>query len=134
MSSVYAWVDVDKEERLENIWCGKKFHAGLVTPPWSQDALQDYDPAARKAIVQLFACDDFCQMARRDMVRVSAWELSRRANCLPWNIDGTWEHVSLMWRLVEPAPGVVWQYAMGTIAAKGLMLGVAMGYASSGDS
>ena len=58
-----------------------------LTPPWSADALQDYDPAARKTVVRLFASEDFCQMARRDMLRVSAWELSRRAfNKARWRI------------------------------------------------
>ena len=49
----------------------KDAHDDALTPPWSADALQDYDPAARKSLVQLFATGDFCQMLRRDMVRVS---------------------------------------------------------------
>ena len=96
-------------------------HDDALTPPWSVDALQDYDPAARKAIVQLFACDDFCQMARRDMVRVSAWELARRSNSVAWGFQGAWDSVSLMWRLVEPVVGHdvardALSSAMGTLA------------------
>ncbi|MBO7673756.1 MAG: hypothetical protein J6S63_01950, partial [Atopobiaceae bacterium] len=96
-------------------------HDDALTPPWSVDALQDYDPAARKALVALFATDDFCQMARRDMVRVSAWELSRRSNSVAWGFQGAWESVSLMWRLVEPVVGHdvardALSSAMGTLA------------------
>ena len=80
-------------------------HGDALTPPWSADALQDYDAAARKAMVQLFATEDFSQMARRDMVRACAWELSRRSYSVAWGFEGAWEHVSLMWRLVEPSLG-----------------------------
>ena len=92
-----------------------------LTPPWSADALQDYDPAARKAVVRLFASEDFCQIARRDMLRVSAWELSRRADGVRYSVDSSWESVSLMWRLVEPVVGHdvardALSSAMGTLA------------------
>ena len=96
-------------------------HDDALTPPWSVDALQDYDPAARKALVNLFATDDFCQMLRRDMVRVSAWELARRSNSIAWGFEGSWDSVSLMWRLVEPVVGHdvardALSSAMGTLA------------------
>ncbi|MBR3313057.1 MAG: hypothetical protein IKG18_02845 [Atopobiaceae bacterium] len=96
-------------------------HDDALTPPWSVDALQDYDSAARKALVALFATDDFCQMARRDMLRVSAWELARRSNSIAWCFQGSWESVSLMWRLVEPVVGHdaardALSSAMGTLA------------------
>ena len=92
-----------------------------LTPPWSADALQDYDPAARKTVIRLFASEDFCQMAHRDMLRVNAWELSRRADGVRYSVDGSWESVSLMWKLVEPVVGHdvardALSSAMGTLA------------------
>ena len=48
---------------------------------------------------------DFREMCKRDMVRVESWAASRMGANAKWNLSGTWEHASLVWRLVEPTMG-----------------------------
>lgn len=76
-----------------------------LTPPWSRQPLQDYDAKGRAAVVALLNSGDFREMCKRDMVRVEAWAASRMGANAKWNLSGTWEHVSLVWRLVEPNMG-----------------------------
>ena len=76
-----------------------------LTPPWSRQPLQDYDAKGRAAVVALLNSGDFREMCKRDMVRVEAWAASRMGGNAKWNLSGTWEHASLVWRLVEPTMG-----------------------------
>ena len=76
-----------------------------LTPPWSARPLHEYDSRGRAAVVSLMACDDFLEMCKRDMVRVEPWAASRMGGSARWNLCGTWEHVSPVWRMVEPAVG-----------------------------
>ena len=76
-----------------------------LTPPWSRHALQDYDGKGRAALVALLNTGDFREMCKRDMVRVEAWAASRMGANAKWSLSGAWEHVSLVWRLVEPTMG-----------------------------
>lgn len=76
-----------------------------LTPPWSRQPLQAYDSKGRAAVVALLGCGDFREMCKRDMVRVEAWAASRMGANARWNLSGTWEQVSLVWKLVEPTMG-----------------------------
>ena len=76
-----------------------------LTPPWSRQPLQDYDAKGRAAVVALLNSRDFREMCKRDMVRVESWAASRMGANAKWNLSGTWEHASLVWRLVEPTMG-----------------------------
>ncbi|MBR1830023.1 MAG: PcfJ domain-containing protein, partial [Atopobiaceae bacterium] len=76
-----------------------------LTPPWSARPLQDYDTKGRAAVVALLNSGDFREMCKRDMVRVEPWAASRMGSNARWNLSGTWEHVGLVWRLVEPVMG-----------------------------
>ena len=76
-----------------------------LTPPWSRQPLQDYDAKGRAAVVALLNSGDFREMCKRDMVRVEAPSLSRLGANARWSLGGTWEHASLVWRLVEPTMG-----------------------------
>ena len=76
-----------------------------LTPPWSRQPLQDYDAKGRAAVVALLNSGDFREMCKRDMVRVESWAASRMGANAKWNLSGTWEHASLVWRLVEPTMG-----------------------------
>ena len=76
-----------------------------LTPPWSRSALQAYDSKGRAAVVALLNSGDFREMCKRDMVRVEAWAASRMGANARWNLSGTWEQVSLVWKLVEPTMG-----------------------------
>lgn len=76
-----------------------------LTPPWSRQPLQAYDSKGRAAVVALLNSGDFREMCKRDMVRVEAWTASRMGANARWNLSGTWEQVSLVWKLVEPTMG-----------------------------
>mgnify|MGYP000936790162 CR=1 FL=1 len=76
-----------------------------LTPPWSRSALQAYDSKGRAAVVALLNSGDFREMCKRDMARVEAWTVSRMGANARWNLSGTWEQVSLVWKLVEPTMG-----------------------------
>ena len=76
-----------------------------LTPPWSRQPLQAYDSKGRAAVVALLNSGDFREMCKRDMVRVEAWAASRMGANARWNLSGTWEQVSLVWKLVEPTMG-----------------------------
>ena len=76
-----------------------------LTPPWSRQPLQDYDAKGRAALVAMLGCGDFREMCKRDMVRVEAWAASRMGANAKWNLSGSWEQASLVWRLVEPTMG-----------------------------
>ncbi|MBR1829329.1 MAG: hypothetical protein IJ781_07460, partial [Atopobiaceae bacterium] len=76
-----------------------------LTQPWSRQPLQDYDAKGRAAVVALLNSGDFREMCKRDMVRVEAWAASRMGANAKWSLGGTWEHASLVWRLVEPTMG-----------------------------
>ena len=76
-----------------------------LTPPWSGRPLQEYDAKGRAALVALMGCGDFREMCKRDMVRVEPWAASRMGSRARWSLVGAWEHVSLVWRLVEPTMG-----------------------------
>ena len=76
-----------------------------LTPPWSRQPLQAYDAKGRAAVVALLNSGDFREMCKRDMVRVESWAASRMGSNAKWNLSGTWEHVGLVWRLVEPTMG-----------------------------
>ena len=77
----------------------------VLTPPWSRQPLQAYDAKGRAAVVALLNSGDFREMCKRDMVRVESWAASRMGANAKWNLSGTWEHASLVWRLVEPTMG-----------------------------
>ena len=76
-----------------------------LTPPWIRQPLQAYDAKGRAAVVALLNSGDFREMCKRDMVRVESWAASRMGSNAKWNLSGTWEHVGLVWRLVEPTMG-----------------------------
>ena len=76
-----------------------------LTPPWSRQPLQAYDAKGRAAVVALLNSGDFREMCKRDMVRVESWAASRMGANAKWNLSGAWEHVGLVWRLVEPTMG-----------------------------
>lgn len=71
----------------------------------SRQPLQDYDAKGRVALVAMLGCGDFREMCKRDMVRVEAWAASRMGANAKWNLSGSWEHVNLVRRLVEPTMG-----------------------------
>ena len=83
----------------------KDAHGDALTPPWSSDPLQEYGACGRAAVVELFGSRDFLELAKRDMVRLGAWHMERTGRSAAWRLDGTWECVSLTWRLVEPIVG-----------------------------
>ncbi|MDO4797194.1 MAG: PcfJ domain-containing protein [Coriobacteriales bacterium] len=83
----------------------KDAHGDALTPPWSKVPLQEYGPIARSVIVELFAVRDFLEMVKRDMVRLDAWSIARMGRSIPWNVNGTWEHINLAWRVIEPIVG-----------------------------
>ena len=76
-----------------------------LTPTWSAHPLQVYDAKGSAAVVAMLNSGDFREMCKRDMVRVESWAASRMGANAKWNLSGTWEHVSLVWRLVEPTMG-----------------------------
>lgn len=76
-----------------------------LTPPWSRQPLQAYDAKGRTALVAMLNSGDFREMCKRDMVRVESWAASRMGANAKWNLGGTWEHASLVWRLIEPTMG-----------------------------
>ena len=76
-----------------------------LTPPWSTRPLQDYDTKGRAAVVALLNSGDFREMCKRGMIKVEPWAASRMGANAKWNLNGTWEQVGLVWRLVEPVMG-----------------------------